>query len=71
MGQAAAFGQASFNRILDQQVTALGVRQEDKTHDRHEVFVAGIVGIGTQRIRSVPKVFFNGFYVFKLGHGLG
>ena len=44
--------------------------QEDQSHYGHEILVAGIVGIRAQVIRRVPKSLFNGFDIFKLGHGV-
>ena len=45
--------------------------QEDESHDRHEILIARIVGIRAQIVRCVPKSFFNGFDIFKLGHKVG
>lgn len=45
--------------------------QEDESHDRHEILIAGIVGIGAESVRCVPKSLFNGFDIFKLGHKMG
>ena len=35
--------------------------QKNQPHDRQEIFVAGIVGIGPQGIRRAPEPLFNGF----------
>ena len=67
-GLAATPGKACLDRVLDRQETAVGMAQEDQPHDGHEVFVAGVVGIGAQGIRRGPEAFFYGFDVFQLGH---
>jgi hypothetical protein len=41
--------------------------QKNQSHDRQEIFVAGVVGVGPQGVRRTPEPFFNGFDVFKLG----
>jgi hypothetical protein len=44
------------------------VAQEHQTHDREEVFVAGVVGVRAEVIGGTPQAFFDGFYVFELWH---
>lgn len=67
-GLAAPCRQARLDGVLDAQIPAVGVAQEDQAHDRQEVFVAGVVGVGPQGVRRAPEPLFNGFDVFKLGH---
>ncbi len=45
-----------------------GVAQKHQPHHRQEVLVAGVVGIGPQRIRRVPQPSFNGGDVLQLPH---
>jgi len=45
-------------------IAAVGVPQENKSHNRQEVFITGVVGIGAQIVRTAPEPFFNGFYIF-------
>ena len=61
-------GKASLNARLDGQIAAIGVTQENQAHDRQEVFVAGVVGTGAERVRRAPEASFNGFNVFELRH---
>ena len=42
--------------------------QKHQTHDRQEVFVAGVIGIGAQVISGTSEAFFDGFNVFELWH---
>lgn len=49
--------------------TAISVAQEDRTHHRQEVFIAGVVGISPQRVSRGPETPFDGFDMFELGHG--
>ena len=65
---ATALRQSRLDGILHRQKSAVCVAQEDKSHDRHEILIAGIVGIRAQIVRCVPKSLFNGFDIFELRH---
>jgi len=55
---------------LDREIPAIGMTQEHQTHDRQEIFVAGVVGTGPQQISRPPESFFYYFYMFMLSQGL-
>jgi hypothetical protein len=57
-----AIVQASFDVVFDRQIPAVGVPQEDQAHHRHEVFVAGVVRIGSQGVGRVPEALQAFFY---------
>ena len=65
---AAADGQTVHDVIPDREKAAVGVAEEHQPHHRQEVFVAGVVGVGTERVRGFPEAAFYGFEVFDLGH---
>lgn len=41
--------------------------QKNQAHDRQEILVAGIVGVGPQGVSRTPEPFFNGIHMFELG----
>ena len=59
-------GQGRFDLRFNQKIPAVGMTQKHQPHDRQEVFITGIVGIGPQSIRSVPQPLFNCLDMFKL-----
>ena len=73
LGQRPGFAAATRQRRLDfrfhREVAAVGMPQEHQAHDRQEVFITGVVGVGAQIIGSAPEACFNGFDVFELRHG--
>lgn len=54
-------------RIIPRQTNC---NARDEILDWHKIIreITGVVGVRSQRIRCVPKSFFNGFNVFELGH---
>ncbi len=67
-GLAAPGGQARFDGVLDAQIPAVGMAQEDQAHDRQKIFVARVVGVRPQCVCRAPETLFNSFNVFQLGH---
>ena len=63
-GHAAPAGQAGDDLILDRRKTAVGMAQEDQPHDRQEVFVAGVLGVGPQGVGRAPEAHLDGFEMF-------
>ncbi len=63
-GHAAPKGQAGDDLVPDRQTAAVGMAQEDQAHDRQELFVAGVVGVGAQGVCGAPEALFDGFEVF-------
>ena len=59
-------GQGRLDLHFNQKIPAIGMTQKHQPHDRQEVLIAGIVGIGPQSIRSVPQPLFNCLDMFKL-----
>lgn len=45
-GPAASGGQVCFDGVLDREIPAVGMVQEDQAHDRQKIFVAGVAGVG-------------------------
>ena len=45
--------------------------QKNQAHDRQEILVAGIVGVGPQGVCRTPEPFFNGIHMFELGQMQG
>ena len=66
-----AGGQTGRYLVFDGQIATVGVAQEDQSHDRQKIFVAGVVGVGAQRIRRGPETPFNRVNVFELGQESG
>jgi hypothetical protein len=61
---AAAPGQIRLDAVLDGEIAAVGVPQENEPHHRQEILVAGVVGVGTQIVRGTPQAFLDRFDVF-------
>src|SRR5712692_1843343 len=45
--------------------------EKDETHHRHEILVAGVIGVRAKIVRGTPKALFDGVYVFELCHFRG
>ena len=45
------------NRLSDGQIPAVGMTQKDQAHHRQEILVAGVIGIGAQRVSRFHRRF--------------
>jgi hypothetical protein len=69
-GFAATRGQIGLDISFDGEIPVVGVPEEDQAHDRQEIFIAGVVGIGPQGIRGTPKSALNCLDMLQLPHTL-